>query len=257
MAALDSVEVVTGGAAATYGADALAGVVNFKLKHRFEGAQFDVQYGESFHHDDNNVQVSALLGANVAENRGNVMFGATYSDRKPVNVQDRSFTNSANTDPNSPGGAFPGFPGFNLIPYVPGSFTPQTNFGFNLPSQAALNSVFGTYPAGTVANTTALYFNTAATAAGATVFSVSPGAGGQKAPGYTGGVYPNYKYLSDGSLATNNNPSGPISQPLRQYSFFGNANYEINEYVTSNLQGYFARTSTDTSFGTPIPAVNQ
>jgi len=257
VAALDSVEVVTGGAASTYGADAMAGVINFKLKHRFEGVVIDAQYGQSFHNDDKNVQGSVLLGANVADNHGNVMFGATYSDRTPVYVQDRKWANAANTDPNSPGGAFPGFPGFNLIPYVPGSFTPASGFGFNIPSQAAVNSVFSGYPAGTVPNTTALYFNTAATTAGATIFDVSPGTGGQKAPGYTGGTYPLYKYLSDGSLATNNNPSGPISAGLKQYSFFGSGNYEINEYVNAQAQGYFTRTTTDTAFGTAVPAVNQ
>jgi outer membrane receptor protein involved in Fe transport len=257
VAALDSVEVVTGGAASTYGADAMAGVVNFKLKHRFQGVVLDAQYGQSFHNDDKNFQGSVLLGTNAADNRGNVMFGATYSDRTPVYVQDRDWANAANTDPNSPGGAFPGFPGFNLIPYVPGSFTPQTGFAPNVPSQAAVNSVFGGYPAGTVTNTTALYFNTAPATAGSTVFSVSPGTGGQKAPGYTGGTYPLYKYLSDGSLATNNNPSGPISAGLKQYSFFGSGTYTINDYVNVDAQGYYTRTTTDTAFGTPIPAVNQ
>jgi iron complex outermembrane recepter protein len=152
VAALDSVEVVTGGAASTYGADAMAGVINFKLKHRFEGVVFDAQYGQSFHNDDKNFQGSVLLGANVADNHGNVMFGATYSDRTPVYVQDRKWANAANTDPSSPGGAFLGFPGFNLIPYVPGSFTPASHFGFNIPSQAAVDSVFSGYPAGTVPN---------------------------------------------------------------------------------------------------------
>ncbi len=257
VAALDSVEVVSGGAAATYGADAVAGAVNFKLKHRFEGIELDGQYGESQRGDDRNTQLSALIGSNVADNRGNVMFGATFSDRTAVNVQDRAWANAANTDPNTPGGAFPGFPGFNLIPYVPGSFTPATNFAPNVPSQAAVDSVFGAYPPGTVSNTTALYFNTAPTTAEATIFSVSPGAGGQRAPGYTGPTYPNYKYLSDGSLATNNNPDGPISAPLRRYSLFGNATYDINDYVGVQLQGYFVRTESSQSFGTPTPAVNQ
>jgi iron complex outermembrane recepter protein len=257
VAALDSVEVVTGGAAATYGADALAGVVNFKLKHRFQGIQLDAQYGESQRGDDRNTQLSALIGSNVADNRGNVMFGVTFADRTAVNVQDRAWANAANTDPNTPGGAFPGFPGFNLIPYIPGSFTPASNFGFDLPTQAAVDSVFSRYPAGTVPNTTALYFNTAPTTAGATIFSVSPGTGGQPAPGYTGPTYPNFKYLSDGSLATNNNPDGPLSAPLRRYSFFGNATYEINDYIGAQLQGYFVRTESNQSFGTPTPAVNQ
>jgi outer membrane receptor protein involved in Fe transport len=258
IAAIDSVEVVTGGAASTYGADALSGVVNFRLKKHFEGVQLDGQYGQSQHGDDRNTNLSALVGANLADGRGNAMLGLTFSDRTAVNVQDREWANAANTDPNSPGGAFPGFPGFNLIPYVPPGFSlgfcPPC---FNVPSQAAVNSVFSAYPAGTVSNGSALYFNTAATTAGSTVFSVSPGAGGQPAPGYTGPLYPNYKYLSNGSLATNTNPTGPISAPFRRYSFFSNAGYEINDYVGVDLQGYFVRGESNASFGTPTPAVNQ
>ena len=256
-AALDSVEVVTGGAAATYGADALAGVVNFKLKRHFEGIQLDAKYGETQHQDDRNTDLAALIGANIADNKGNVMLGVTFSDRTAVTVKNRAWADAANTDPNTPGNFFPGVPGFNLIPYIPGSFTPASGFGFDTPSQAAVNSVFNTYPAGTVSASSALYFNTAATTAGATVFSVAPGAGGQRAPGYTGPVYPTFKYLSDGSLATNNSPNGPISAPLRRYSFFSNASYEINDWVNADLQGYFVRTSVNTSFGTPVPAVNQ
>jgi iron complex outermembrane recepter protein len=256
ISAIDSIEVMTGGAASTYGADALAGVVNFKLKKHFQGIELDGQYGESQRGDDRNTNLSALIGTNVADNRGNVMFGATFSDRTAVNVQDRAWANAANTDPNSPGGAFPGFPGFNLIPYVPGSFSAKSPF-FNIPSQAAVNQVFGAYPAGTVTNGTALYFNTAPTTAGSTVFSVSPGAGGQSAPGYTGALYPYFKYLTNGSLASNTNPTGPLSQPLRRYSFFGDASYEINDWVDTELRGYFVRNESDASFGTPTPAVNQ
>jgi iron complex outermembrane receptor protein len=256
-AALDSVEVVTGGAAATYGADALAGVVNFKLKHNFEGVQIDAQYGETQYQDGRNTNLSALIGSNIADNRGNVMLGVTFSDRTAVNNADRGWSNAANYDPNSPGDAFPGFPGFNLIPYVPGSFAGLSPGGFNLPTQAAVNSVFGAYPAGTVTNGTALYFNTAPTTAGATIFSVSPGAGGQSAPGYTGGLYPNYKYTTGGALATNNNPDGPISAPLKRYEFFSSATYEVNDNVTASLQAYFVNASTFASFGTPTPAVNQ
>ena len=37
--------VITGGASAVYGADAMAGVVNFILKNKFEGLDIDAQYG--------------------------------------------------------------------------------------------------------------------------------------------------------------------------------------------------------------------
>ena len=251
--AIDSVEIVTGGAASTYGADAMAGVVNFKLKRHFEGIQLDASYGESQYQDDRNTNLSALIGSNFADNKGNVMLGVTFSDRTAINVQNRSWANAANTDPNTPGGAFPGFPGFNLIPYVPivagGGCNPPI---WDVPSQAAVSAIL---PG--VSQCSALYFNKAPTTAGATIFSPGGNPGQPAAVGYTGSLYPTYKVLSNGSLATNNNPDGPISAPLRRYSFFGNANYEINDWVNSEIQGYFVRDSSFGSFGTPTPEVNQ
>ena len=60
---LERVDVVTGGASATYGSDAIAGVVNFVLKKNFEGIQIDGQYGFS-QHDQHSTAVQSLLGAN-------------------------------------------------------------------------------------------------------------------------------------------------------------------------------------------------
>ena len=58
---IERVDVVTGGASATYGSDAIAGVVNFVLKKNFEGIQIDGQYGFS-QHDQHNKGIETLLG---------------------------------------------------------------------------------------------------------------------------------------------------------------------------------------------------
>ena len=60
---IQRVDVVTGGASATYGSDAIAGVVNFILKKDFEGIQIDGQYGFN-QHGQHNSYVESLLGAN-------------------------------------------------------------------------------------------------------------------------------------------------------------------------------------------------
>ncbi len=75
---VQSVEVISGGASAVYGADAISGVVNFIMKKNFEGAQFDAQYGITQEGDGEQYQFSALLGTNYAEGRGNVMFSGSY-----------------------------------------------------------------------------------------------------------------------------------------------------------------------------------
>src|SRR6266702_143007 len=57
---VDRIEVVTGGASAAYGSDAIAGVVNFIMKRNFEGFQVDGQLGENWH-DNGNTFVQGLV----------------------------------------------------------------------------------------------------------------------------------------------------------------------------------------------------
>src|SRR5690349_4571350 len=63
-AAIERVETITGGASAVYGADALAGVVNFVLKDDFEGVAMDAQTGVSEANDGQETRFSALMGMN-------------------------------------------------------------------------------------------------------------------------------------------------------------------------------------------------
>ncbi len=74
-AAIDNVEIITGGAGSTYGADAVSGVVNFKLKRNFQGINTDVQFGMTERGDGEQTAVSALLGSNFADGKGNAMVG--------------------------------------------------------------------------------------------------------------------------------------------------------------------------------------
>src|SRR6201996_3277349 len=57
---IDRVEVVTGGASAAYGSDAIAGVINFIMKKNFQGIQFDGQYNE-YLHDNNDTYMQNLV----------------------------------------------------------------------------------------------------------------------------------------------------------------------------------------------------
>lgn len=100
-AAIESVEVITGGAAAVYGADAIAGVVNLILKKDFKGAVFDAQYGITEEGDGEEFQLSALLGSEVADGRGNVMMGFNYADRGTVMSKDREFVTDGWKDPGT------------------------------------------------------------------------------------------------------------------------------------------------------------
>src|SRR5690606_16553647 len=74
-AAVARVETITGGASSVYGADAIAGVVNFVLKRDFEGFDLDMQYAETAEGDGAEHRVSAIMGANFAGGLGNVLVG--------------------------------------------------------------------------------------------------------------------------------------------------------------------------------------
>src|SRR6185369_11065965 len=103
---IERVEVLTGGASSVYGADAVAGVVNFILNTRFEGVQFEANYNFYNHKNDNpaadvvrtanyalpessintgySKDFSFVMGSNFADDKGNATFYATYTDVKPI-----------------------------------------------------------------------------------------------------------------------------------------------------------------------------
>jgi iron complex outermembrane receptor protein len=111
---VERVEVVTGGASAAYGSDAIAGVVNFIMRKNFQGLQIDGQLGENWHHNHNtfaqnanrdfgsapltgtvndgrNKTVSLIMGTNFAEGLGNVTGYLSYLHSEPVASGDRDF----------------------------------------------------------------------------------------------------------------------------------------------------------------------
>ena len=114
-ALIDRVEVVTGGASAVYGSDAIAGVVNFVMKHDFQGIQLDAQYGIDQHDNNNslmqglaqqagfsaprgstwdgqNRNMSVIMGTNFADDKGNIEAYFTYLNQDPVGQGARDFS---------------------------------------------------------------------------------------------------------------------------------------------------------------------
>jgi iron complex outermembrane receptor protein len=90
---IDKVDVVTGGASSTYGSEAVAGVVNFRLKQSFNGFMFNQQYGAtSDHGDDRTTTTDILMGSDFADDRGHALFAAEYQDQGSVYSKDRSFS---------------------------------------------------------------------------------------------------------------------------------------------------------------------
>jgi iron complex outermembrane recepter protein len=89
---IERVEVVTGGASAVYGSDALSGVVNFILKDNFEGFDVGYQFGQSAESDGKDKQLDVLMGGNFADGRGNITAFASWYERDSVLQAAREFT---------------------------------------------------------------------------------------------------------------------------------------------------------------------
>jgi iron complex outermembrane recepter protein len=73
---VSSVDLLTGGASAAYGADAVSGVVNFKMNRKFKGLRIDAQYG--FYQHTNNNPVRSIVNARFVAPEGNVVTGGAY-----------------------------------------------------------------------------------------------------------------------------------------------------------------------------------
>jgi len=77
-------EVVTGGASAAYGSDAVAGVVNLILDNNLQGLRGTIQYGVSDEGDNDGFFTSAAYGTSFAEGRGHFIIGGEFSENNGV-----------------------------------------------------------------------------------------------------------------------------------------------------------------------------
>ena len=89
---IERVEIVTGGASAVYGADAVTGVVNFILKKNIEG--FDISATQGFAQENGykNDKYQASYGFNFDNDRGNIAFAAEYSSQESLDALDNPWT---------------------------------------------------------------------------------------------------------------------------------------------------------------------
>jgi iron complex outermembrane receptor protein len=89
---IERVELLTGGASAAYGSDAVAGVVNIITKRNFNGVIADVQGGRSAEGDDLKRKLSLTFGTSSADGASNIMGHLGYSRQGAVYSRDRAAT---------------------------------------------------------------------------------------------------------------------------------------------------------------------
>ncbi len=161
---VERVEVLTGGASAVYGSDAIAGVVNFIMKKDFEGVQLDAQYSFYQHNndfdgvggldeevarraltnprffklpDDNVIdgygkEVTILIGVNSPDDRGNLTAYATYRNNDAILQANRDYSACAVGQPT--GASAPNFSCGGSGTSFPGTFTDFATFNFTVDS---------------------------------------------------------------------------------------------------------------------------
>ena len=162
---VDRVEVLTGGASATYGSDAIAGVVNFIMKKDFQGFQIDAQY-DTFQHNNSydgvgnlrkviaaraagnpsqfqlppdsvwdgaGVNINAMMGISSADGKGNITAYFSYRNNQPVLQARRDYSactvSHAATTPGGDfgcGGSYTSYPGYFYPLQGPYAFTGLT-----------------------------------------------------------------------------------------------------------------------------------
>ncbi len=273
-AAIERVEIISGGASATYGADAVAGVTNFILKKNFQGLELDGRVSVSQEGDGFEYQLSGIMGTDFPDGRGNISLALSMNTREASFQRDRKWYRDMWDNPNIGGSQFfisaPGVQFANGNPIDPDVFFgifDQAN-----PADEPFDFATGTCgPAPTVPNPISN--------GGCSPFTVAPGVtinltSPITAPGgpqgfaiftnpdgsvftgtgfyQRGGVYRfqglgqnGYKQTAVGNFGQNNEDLYLIL-PLTRYNAFARGNYEINDWVGVFGQALFSHVNTYT-----------
>lgn len=221
-ALIERVEVITGGASAVYGADAVAGVVNFILKDDFEGVSIDGQYGITERGDGQEFTVTGLLGGSFADNRGRAVASYSYYDRSGITMFDRAFSRPSEYATNTTWGAY--------------------NPVGNLPSQAAVDAMFQSYgfEPGSVLATDQLGIND-----DRSLFSLSISATAPPVTNFRGSFDdPEIAgHFLPGRFAYQYSPMTGLVAPLDRHNVFGDVSYDLSDNITAFARLVFSSQS--------------
>ncbi len=246
-ALIENVEVITGGASTTYGSDATAGVVNFRLKRNFSGLTMGMQYGVSDYGDGDSFRINGTLGGNFADGRGNAVLSFDYTKRWRALQKDRDYYFFRSTTP-----------GLSTIPQG------TTVFGANRPTLATVNSVFGQYGVPALTSTNAFYNGQIGFNIDQTLFSTS----GVPVYNFRDPQTDEAYIVNSGTNSQQINfgyGGSSLQSDLDRYSIFGKVDYEITDsikafaqfsYVTYSTLGVTNPTLASNVYGLSVPVTN-
>jgi outer membrane receptor protein involved in Fe transport len=239
-AAIERVEIISGGASATYGADAVAGVTNFILKKNVQGLELDAQAGITQEGDGFEYQLSGIMGTDFEDGRGNISLALSMNTREGSYQRDRDWYTDAWANPLVGGAGF-----FNSSPAAILSFSNPAN-------PAVINGIFdqntGAPLGGAGYN---VFFNPDGTAWTGTGFPQRGGAYRFNSGPLDGQPW---KQTAAGTIGYNN-PNMYLILPLTRYNALARGNYEINDWIGVFGQATFSAVNTYTR-NEPGPITN-
>ena len=222
LALVERVEVLTGGASTTYGADAISGVVNFVTRRDFAGMEANVGYQITEKGDGGTFRADLTLGANFDDGRGNAVFSIGYQESDPVYQGARDI--SLDTLETFSGTALGSGTAF------PSRFSGVRRLQNGVPNMAP-ESIF-----------TGRGDPTTAQPLGVPIYAPNPAGaanGGTDQINASGQFVPTFSTF-------NFNPFNIFQTPFQRFNMFGQANYEISDSVEVYTRGIFSKNTVDT-----------
>jgi outer membrane receptor protein involved in Fe transport len=207
---VDRVDVVTGGASATYGSDAVGGVVNFVLNRKFNGFHYTVSDGISQYGDGKEFKASAALGLKLGS-IGHLVVGAEYVDSAAISGSARDFRTTAANQLKNPAGTPAMVTGNDLrTPYTLGGLIVNGTGG-----TAANNALIRGQKFGTNGSLSAYNYGTLATDVGVTGGTQNGGDGYRVSTGQE------------------------IMRPLKRRSVFAHADFPLTDSLNLFVEGTY------------------
>jgi iron complex outermembrane recepter protein len=208
---IERVEVITGGAATTYGADAVSGVINFILKNNFTGFELDAQTRRTERSDGEEKSASVTLGGAFDGGRGSAVFSAGYFTREAIYKGARDFSAQAS-------GATGTFPSGSIL------------VGTNRPTQGVVDGIFGADVCDTNGGSRGFGFNP-----DGTLFCTGvPGVPTRNIVNYNGPESAVATNFAPDSFSYNFEPDNILVLPMERWSVYSALDYEVN----SNFRPY-------------------
>jgi outer membrane receptor protein involved in Fe transport len=231
---IQNVEIISGGASAVYGSDAISGVVNFRLNTDFEGLELDGTYGITEQGDGQEYQGTISAGTKFAGGRGHIMGALSYTERDSVTQGDRKFSEVAL-----------GWDGTEFVPV--GSGTIEEGRVTVAAPAATITQLFNDrYGIPGVTQTT-YGFN-----ADGTLFTLGTGAPGSVL-NYRGPITNSF---NDASYSYNYAPPNYLQLPLERTSVFVAGSFDVTDNHQAYAQGIYADYTVDTALApTPLSSV--